>query len=191
MKKSRTFDEVLRLNADAGRDVPAIVRSHDQLIELWWDTYAETLFHNLGVEFGKSGAQYAEDIVSETFLRLYKELVAGTQIKDPAAWAWTVARRSMLTQIKRNGVAEAKYRTLASQLAQGSPTPHDILCNRCKHAAFERALATLSSLERRCLVLRANNLTLTEIGRTVSLDHRRVAEVIARAVQRLAEKVDE
>jgi RNA polymerase sigma-70 factor, ECF subfamily len=191
MKKSRTFDEVLRLNQDSESGAPALVRNNDELIELWFDSYADTLYHYLVIVYGSSAQATAEDAVSEAFLRLYQALLDGEQIEFPRAWVWKVARRLMLTEIKRAGSADAKHRAFASHASTAIPTPDDVLCDQCRNAAFERALSTLSELERTCLELRACDLTLVEIGGIVDLDHRRVAEVIARAVQRLAEKVDE
>jgi RNA polymerase sigma factor (sigma-70 family) len=195
MKKSRTFDdifeEVLRLNEDADSGAPALVRSNDELIELWWDRYADTLYHSLVITYGSGARQFAEDAVSEAFFRLHKALRRGECIENPRAWVWTVARRLMLTEIKRAGSADTKHRAFASLVSTPTPTPDDVLCDQCKRAAYERALATLSDLERQCLELRARDLKLAEIGKIMKLDHRRVAEIIARASRRLAETVDE
>jgi RNA polymerase sigma-70 factor, ECF subfamily len=189
-KSSRTFDEVLRLNEDPVPDAPALVRTNDELIELWYDRYADMLYCYLRITYS-SAAQTAEDAVSETFLRLYKALLRGESIENPQAWVWTVARRLILTEIKRAGSADAKHRAFASQASASAPTPDDVLCDQCKHAAFERTLSTLPEIERTCLELRARGLKLAEVGKILGLDHRRVAEVITRAVRRLAEKVDE
>ena len=140
MKKSRTFDdvfeEVLRLNEDADSGAPALVRSNDELIELWWDRYADTLYHSLVITYGSGARQFAEDAVSEAFLRLHKELQRGGGIENPRAWVWTVARRLMLTEIKRAGSADTKHRAFASLVSTPTPTPDDVLCDQCKRAAY-------------------------------------------------------
>jgi RNA polymerase sigma-70 factor (ECF subfamily) len=191
MKKSRTFDELLGLKESAEPDAPALVRTKEELIQLWYERFAESLYAYLRSVYDGVPAQTAEDAVSEAFLRLYDELCRGKSIENPQAWVWTVARRWMLSEIRRAGSADKKHRIFAPLASRSNPTPEEELCEKCKRAAFGRTLSVLPEIERTCLELRASGLKLAEIGKIVGRDHRRVAEIIARAVQRLAEKVDE
>jgi RNA polymerase sigma-70 factor, ECF subfamily len=191
MKKSRTFDEILRLKDSAEPDAPALVRTKEELIELWRDRYAEPLYHYLRAAFAGCVEQTAEDAVSEAFLRLYHELWRGKTIENPRAWVWTVARRLMLSEIKRVKFADAKHRAFALLPSTPNPTPEEILCDECKRAALDRALSALPEIERTCVELNARGFKAAEIGKIVGLDRRRVAEIVMRVSRRLVEKADE
>jgi DNA-directed RNA polymerase specialized sigma subunit len=70
-------------------------------------------------------------------------------------------------------------------------TPEDIVFEQRKQLIFEREWLMLSEIERVALELRSHGRKFAEIGEIVGLDRRRVAEIVASAIQRLAEKIGE
>lgn len=192
MKKSTTFDEILRLRDDSDVAAPALVRTADEQIVLWYRQYAHKLRGRLlGSFHGAIGEEQADDAVHEAFLRLCTALRDGKSINHPYAWAWRVARNLILNEIRRgkrtqpicSGVVEAVRDPLASQ--------HDVVWNKHRRQALKDACSRLSEIERMCLFARAEGLTLAQAGEIVNLRHQRVREIIARALKRLMEAVGE
>lgn len=191
MKKSRTFDAILRLRGTSDSGTPTLVRPVDEQIELWWDQYADILYRGLKSRFGWSNAQHADDAVNEAYLRLYKALLNGKSIDNPRAWLCTVAHNEMVTELRRARADRAGRDDLASFVSTRVATPDDIVREQRKQLVLAREWLMLSEIERVCLELRASGKKFGEIGAIVGLDRRRVAEIVASATERLAEKIGE
>jgi RNA polymerase sigma factor (sigma-70 family) len=115
--------------------------------------------------------------------------VAQVVIDSPRAWALTVARRLMLDRLRHEHAASTRTVAVGADILEAvrdsAPSPEDTLVKRRRLAALSHALRGLTEHERQCLFLRAEGLTLREIGEVVDLDLRRVAEVVARSVRTL------
>jgi RNA polymerase sigma-70 factor (ECF subfamily) len=137
-------------------------------------------------------ADDAQDVMQETFLRLYAALDARERIRDVESWLYTVARRLVIDQGRRKGYDEQKgeaYRHAAQLMSV--PDPEDVLIRKRRDAALRDGIHALSDLERRCLRDRARGLKLDEIGAREGMDARRVSEVIAGVVRKLQGHCDE
>jgi RNA polymerase sigma factor (sigma-70 family) len=189
MKKSRTFDEILRLNEDSDPAAPALVRPADEQILLWYGLYADKLRGRLLVCFDGAVSQHADDAVSETFLRLHIALLAGESIDRPYAWVCRVAGNLMLDEIKRGKRTQPICPDTVEGVRDPLASQHDVVWKKHRGQALQGAMSRLQGIERRCLILRAEGRTLAQVGEVVSLRHQRVREIIARAIERLAEAV--
>jgi RNA polymerase sigma-70 factor, ECF subfamily len=136
----------------------------------------------------------ALDVAQEAFLRLWRELAAGTAVGNPRGWLLTVARHlaedDAKSSFRRNGTAPPD--ALSGLLPADRPTP-DAVAERAEEAAAVRAvIAELAPADREVLTLRYalgyDPPAIAEaLGVAVSAVHMR----LTRARQRLAVKLTE
>lgn len=170
---------------------PELARRPDEQVTAYFNEHAEPLYRYLSAVYRCEDD--AEEVTQEAFLRLYEALASGERIENPRAWVYAVARRLMLNCRKRDRTEEAKRSELARLVGDVDPTPlgapETALADQQRAVALRHALRKLPHVEKQCLYARAQGLKLREIGEINGLDLRRVAEVIARAVQRLQRQI--
>jgi RNA polymerase sigma factor (sigma-70 family) len=166
-------------------------RSADERVTEYFKEHAGAVTRVLASRFKTRPSEDAEEAVRDAFLRLHAEIKAGTTIERPDAWVFTTAKRLMLDRIRKDKSEETVltgYARFVGELDE-SPTGEEMLLERDRTNAFERALSELTDLQRQCLRLRGDGLKLREIGALVGLDLRRVAEQIAKAIAHLEKQV--
>ena len=168
-------------------DATGYVRPPDEQASIYFREHSGAVFRYISGVYGREDD--AEEVTQEAFLRLHQELVVGTVIESPRAWALTVARRLMLDRLRHERSASTRAVAVGPDVLDAvrdsAPSPEDTLAERRRLAALSRAVRGLSDLERQCLFARAEGLTLREIGEVVNMDLRRVAEVVDRSVRTL------
>jgi RNA polymerase sigma factor (sigma-70 family) len=135
----------------------------------------------------KYGDEHAEEFVQETFLRLYDVRVRGARIDKVEAWLTTVSRRIAISWWRKNGRDQQALHEFGAVLDELSLTasPEAIWLDQERMAAVKNAESRLTALERQCLSMRAQGLSLEQIGQQVEMNFRRVAEVVNRAIRKL------
>jgi RNA polymerase sigma factor (sigma-70 family) len=95
----------------------------------------------------------AEDLVSESFLRLATEIEAGRAPNDPAAWLHRVGRNLVISGARHGAVVT---RTMPALLERGvAESPEDTVIDRERHEQLSEALDSLAGDDRRIVVLAA------------------------------------
>ena len=191
MRETRTFDEPsFRASAaHVAADAPEPAGNPEQQVTAYFQEHAPAVYRYLAGVYGDE--ETAEDVTNEAFLRLYQALHDGISIENPRAWTLTVARRLMLTELRRAQSELARYQKLARSTPSPVLRPDELLCKRRRNEALVRELISLTPLERTCLKLSARGLKPSEIGELVGHDRRRVAEMVMRVTHQLAKKINE
>ncbi len=110
----------------------------------------------------------AEDVVSEAFLRLARELAAGRRPDNPAAWVAQVARNLAISRARRASTAARFAPRLVDRGAGEDPATAALASERT--AAVQTVLASMPPAERLAVVLASEGVggpeIATRIGRT-------------------------
>jgi RNA polymerase sigma-70 factor (ECF subfamily) len=148
--------------------------------EVWALAYARWL-----------NAEVALDIMQETFLRLWKQWLDGSEILNPRAWLLRVARNLAEDYAKS---AFRRYGTQAPQTMNGVKARESLpLENMEKQETFgqlRKEMDKLAPADREILTLRyALEYNATEIAEILDINPTAVHMRLSRARQRLAERL--
>jgi RNA polymerase sigma-70 factor (ECF subfamily) len=159
------------------------------------DREATTLFRELRkpllrylVCLGLSSDE-AQDVVQDAFLSLHRHLSAGGSQENIRSWLFRVAHnqaRNRQTSYDRRFSAPLDDAGAESVLDEA--TPERMLLEKEKFERLGNAIRALAGAERDCLLLRASGLRYREIGEVLGIATSTVADVVERAVKKLAEK---
>ena len=72
--------------------------------------------------------------------------------------------------------------------ASGAATPEQAVLAEEKFRRLDKAVRSLAAQERECLMLRAEGLRYREIGEVLGIPTSTVADMVERAIKKLAEK---
>jgi RNA polymerase sigma-70 factor, ECF subfamily len=160
------------------------------------DREATTLFRELRkpllrylVCLGLSSDE-AQDVVQDAFLSLHRHLSAGGSQDNIRSWLFRVAHnqaRNRQTSYDRRFSAPLDVADGAASALDVS-TPERVLLEKEKFERLRSAIRTLAGAERDCLLLRASGLRYREIGEVLGIATSTVADIVDRAVKKLAEK---
>lgn len=184
----RRFFASAQMALDAATGTPEKRPSLDDEITQIYQRHASELTRYLR---GRHGEEHAQELVQEAFLRLYQERSAGAPIDNPRAWLLRVARNYAVDRLRRQRrqvFVEWTDLVSAADEQWAVSSPETLWLQREHERAVRERSHLLSEDERRVLSWRAQGLTLADIGeRLGGLDFRRVAEMLSRAVRRLAD----
>jgi RNA polymerase sigma-70 factor (ECF subfamily) len=134
--------------------------------------------------------QRAQELVQDSFLKLYRRMEKGEVIESPKAWLYRVAHNLALRDYTR----EPRFDELAPDLAAGEDTRGSDVeqgaIDSQRKAALIQAVRALSPQQRNCLHLRAQGLRYREIAEVVGISTSAVGEFLRRATVRLKEVLD-
>jgi RNA polymerase sigma-70 factor (ECF subfamily) len=132
----------------------------------------------------------AEELAQEAFLRLFRYLRAGNQLRDPATWVLRVAHN-----LWRDEQRKASWRQemsendppdrLAAERRDPQPGAEERLLLHEREERLAALLETLTPFEQQALHLRAEGLRYREIATVMGSNISTVASSIRRAVERL------
>ena len=125
----------------------------------------------------------ADDLVSECFLRLAKEIDAGRVPLDSAAWLHRVGRNLVVSRARRSAVATRAMPGLLERGVAGSP--EDAVIARERDEMLSEALASLTGDDRRIVMLAATGYRPEEIARMVGCSGPAIRTRLCRARGRL------
>jgi RNA polymerase sigma factor (sigma-70 family) len=104
----------------------------------------------------------AEDLLSESFLRLATEIAAGRPPQDPAAWLHRVGRNLAISRARHGAVVT---RMMPALLERGvAESPEDTVIDRERDEQLSKALDSLRGDDRRIVVLAALGYKPEEIA---------------------------
>jgi RNA polymerase sigma-70 factor, ECF subfamily len=159
------------------------------------DREATTLFRELRkpllryLECLGLSSDEAQDVVQDAFLSLHRHLSAGGSQENIRSWLFRVAHnqaRNRQTSYDRR--FSASLDDAGAERVLDEATPERVLMEKEKFERLKNAIRTLGGVERDCLLLRASGLRYREIGEVLGIATSTVADIVDRAVKKLAEK---
>lgn len=130
----------------------------------------------------------AQEAAQDVFLRLYAALRKGDDIRNRRAWVFRVAHNHGLNVRAREARATPFAPELEAQLSDPGQGPERTLIERERLLCLQKAVASLSEQQRRCLHLRAEGLRYPEIGEVLGISPSTVGEFLRRALVRLRQR---
>jgi RNA polymerase sigma-70 factor (ECF subfamily) len=129
----------------------------------------------------------AEEVVQETFLRLYRHLTRRGSRTNLRGWIFEVARNAA-----RDRRRSAHWqRTVALDPAAGivdpQSGPEDQAIHQERGRKLQEAIERLSLAQRECILLRISGLRYREIAEVLGINVASVGELVERATARLSE----
>lgn len=130
----------------------------------------------------------AQDVVQDAFLSLHRHLAGGGSQENIRSWLFRVAhnraRSFQQSYARRFGEPLDPVFDAASHEA----TPEQALLVEEKFRRLDKAIRTLAAQEQECLMLRAEGLRYRQIGEVLGIPTSTVADMVERAIKKLAEK---
>ena len=131
----------------------------------------------------------ADEIIQETFLRLYRHLNAGGREDNLRGWVFRVAHNIGINEFKKrnrlSSIAPGEFAKVEASTTDPRPSPEELLLRREKMARVHAAISTLSEQQRQCLYLRAEGFRYREIAEILEVTISTVAESLRRAIKKL------
>jgi len=132
--------------------------------------------------------QEAEDIIQETFLKLFQGLATGMRDDNLRGWVFRVAHN--LTVNLQKGTdrllsSEEVAKFLESRI-DAKLNPEEMFLKREQFSRMLSAVSRLTPQQRQCLHLRGEGLRYREIASVLGVSTQRVAEVVQEALVQLA-----
>jgi RNA polymerase sigma-70 factor, ECF subfamily len=155
---------------------------------------AGTLYHELRkpllrylVCLGLSGDE-AQDVVQDAFVSLHRHLASGGSKENIRSWVFRVAHNQARNQQKRYDRRFGTALDVETERVADHATPERLVLEQEKFGRLQKAIRLLTETERECLVLRAGGLRYREMSEVLGIPVSTVADILNRAIKKLAEK---
>lgn len=139
-----------------------------------------------------AGADEADDIVQETFLRLYTHLQQSGQNKNLRGWIFRVAHNIAANGWKSRkrlvAIDDEQWKAFVDSSADLTPNAEESLLWKEKWERLHDALSTLSPQQAQCIHLRAEGLRYREIAECLGVTISTVVESLRRAIGKLQQE---
>jgi RNA polymerase sigma-70 factor, ECF subfamily len=178
----------LHLSVDAVRsDDQGTVRLEEQITHLY-EELRKPLFRYLLCM--RIVPEEAEEIIQESFLRLYKHLHAGGREDHLRGWIYRVAYNLSSSRRKERKFLADTSPELWQQISLSAPTsevgPEEVLLRKEKMMRLHHDIAGLSELQQNCIRLRVEGFRYREIARILNTSTSTVAGSLRHAIERLS-----
>jgi RNA polymerase sigma-70 factor (ECF subfamily) len=171
-------------DAEAGRTSPLEERVTALYDDLRLPVYRYLL--HVGVP-----PQNADEMIQETFLRLYRHLKREREDENIRGWVFRVAQNLAFNDRKSRNRLWLPAPDQWEGLAGASPgaNPEELLIRRERMTRLHSAMRQLSDQQLQCLRLRAEGFRYREIGNILGVSISTVAESLRRAVGKLTRSI--
>jgi RNA polymerase sigma-70 factor (ECF subfamily) len=182
-------DGVIGLHLNVTREDVSNRRSEDleQRIVQLYDTLRPSLYRYL-ISIGFS-QQDVEEVVQETFLRLYHHMRGGGGEENLRAWIYQVAHNlsSNFRKSRRRLVETTPemWEQLSQSTFDETPGPEEQLLEKERYLRVHEGLSRLTQLQRDCLNLRLEGFRYREIGEILNVGTSTVAGSLRNAITKL------
>jgi RNA polymerase sigma-70 factor, ECF subfamily len=177
----------LHLSADAARlGDQRTVQLEEQIARLY-DELRHPIFHHLLCM--RIAPEEAEEVIQESFLRLYKHLHAGGREDNLRGWLYRVAHN--LSSSRRKGrkfladTSPEVWQEISLSASDPGAGPEELLLRKEKMMRLHRDIAGLSELQQNCIRLRVEGFRYREIAEILDVTTSTVAGSLRHAVERL------
>src|ERR1700738_2065839 len=134
----------------------------------------------------------AEEIIQDTFLRLYRHLHSGGREDNLRGWIFRVAHNISINELKRRkyvGSSDPRQEADPSALSiDPAPNPEELLLRKERMVRTHAAISALSERQKQCLYLRAEGFRYREIAELLGVTVSTVAELLHRAIKKLTKE---
>jgi RNA polymerase sigma-70 factor, ECF subfamily len=131
----------------------------------------------------------ADEIIQETFLRLYKHLHGGERIENYRGWIFRVAHNLAVNELKSRKYISAtsaeEWVDLVESRMDLTPGPEELVLFKEKMMRLRTTILKLSPQQQQCLHLRTEGFRYREIAEILGVEIPTVAESLRRAIERL------
>lgn len=162
------------------------LKLEETLIELY-DAWRMSLYRYLVCT--RIAGDEADDIIQETFFRLFQQLRNGERIDNLRAWVFRVAHnlgineaRSRKFVVPLNGEEWSRALETVLDPALG---PEELVLKKERMTRLHDSISKLSSQQRQCLHLRTEGFRYREIAEILGVAIPTVSESLRRAVTKL------
>jgi RNA polymerase sigma-70 factor (ECF subfamily) len=166
------------------RDLPL-----EEKVAQLFEAKSDAIFSFLVGVFGNADVAEIEDVTQETFLKCYRALQRGDQIKNVHAWLFRVAHNAAIDRLREqkfvSPVDDLKWDEIRDQLPDPALNPEQIAVKLEELAQLHGAVKRLSMQERQCLLLRVEGFRYREIGEMLGIAPTTVGEFLRRAMKKL------
>lgn len=132
----------------------------------------------------------ADEIVQETFLRVYKHLRADGADPNLRGWVFRVAHNLAINHCKKQRghqpLCDLENCDEVFGLADPSPSAEEVVLRKERMRRVVRAMQNLSTQEVQCVHLRAEGFRYREIAKIVGIGVSTVADSLQRALTKLS-----
>jgi RNA polymerase sigma-70 factor, ECF subfamily len=131
----------------------------------------------------------AEEIIQESFLRLYKHLHGGGREDNLRGWAFRVAQN--LSNSHRRGrrfladTSPELWQEISLSVLDPNAGPEEVMLRKEKLSRLHREIAALSELQQNCIRLRVEGFRYQEIAKILNVTTSTVAGSLRHAIERL------
>jgi RNA polymerase sigma-70 factor, ECF subfamily len=138
-------------------------------------------------------AEDADEVMQESFLRLYRHLAKSGDRANLRGWVFQVARnylrdeRKSARHRKTAPLEEANERD--SRFADPRSSPEDCVLGEERVRRLRLAIGHLAPQQRECILLRSSGLRYREIAEVMGINISSVGTLVQRAVARLSEEL--
>ncbi len=157
----------------------------------FYDLYIEKIYRF--IFFKVNSTTDAQDLTSETFLKLWQCLKEGKEIKNLNSFVYTIARNLVIDFYRRN--ARREQETIDQEELNKIPDETDFLQKQDVDAQLQGVLGGLDKLKdeyREVIVLRfLNELSISEISGVLGKSGGSVRVLLHRAMKTLKESINE
>jgi RNA polymerase sigma-70 factor, ECF subfamily len=185
----RSHDGVLRLGLsldDVRLDNQRTVRLKEQVERLYEELRLPMFRYLL---YMRIVPDEAEEVIQESFLRLYKHLHAGGREDNLRGWVYRVAHNlSDSHRKKRKFLADLSpelWQQIILSTSDPNAGPEELLLRKEKMMRLHRDIAELSELQQNCIRLRVEGFRYREIARILNITTSTVAGSLRHAIERL------
>ena len=135
------------------------------------------------------GSADAEELVQETFLRLYQHLARQGSRPNLRGWIFEVARNAARDRRKSARWQRTVPLDPAAGVADPGAGPEDQAIREERARRLGAAIGKLSTQQRECILLRIAGLRYREIAEVLGINVASAGELVARATARLSEDI--
>lgn len=178
----------LRLSGDAARsDDQRMVRLEEQVARLY-DELRSPLYRYLLCM--RVLPEEAEEVIQESFLRLYKHLHAQGGEDNLRGWIFRVAHNVASSRRKERkfliDTAPDEWERISLVATDPGAGPEELLLRKEKFLRLHRDITELSDLQQNCIRLRVEGFRYREIADILNVSTSTVAGSLRHAVERLS-----
>ena len=177
----------LHLTIDAARaNDHRVVRLEEQIARLYEELRIPLFRYLLCM---RVSPEEAEEVIQDSFLRLYRHLQGGGRADNIRGWLYRVAHNLSSTRRKaRKFLAHTspeEWEKISSSAIASETGPEEALLRKEKMLRLHRDIASLSELQQNCIRLRVEGFRYQEIARILNVSTSTVAGSLRHAIGRL------
>jgi len=189
LSSERSLDGTLglHLNIDAARPGDQrTLRLEEQIAHLYDDLRLPLFRYLLCM---RVIPEEAEEIIQESFLRLYKHLHAGGREDNLRGWVYRVAHNLSSTRRRERRFLADTSADVWEQINLSASTseagPEEVLLRKERMMRLHREIGGLSELQQNCIRLRVEGFRYREIAQVLNVSASTVAGSLRHAIERL------